>query len=128
MEWPPGTVTMGFATKEEVKQTCLQMLRCIYRNVEAALMFNMAYAQHLMKVLGMIRSITNSCVFYKKVNNKTVLIVSCHVDNMLIAGQPEWVTFLRPKYKKDLTSRSLVESKSIMKLTMIRLRPTDHRA
>ena len=26
MEWPPGTVTLGFATKEEVKRTCLQML------------------------------------------------------------------------------------------------------
>ena len=76
------------------------MLRCIYRNAEAALMFYTAYAQHLMKVLGMIRSLTGSCVFYKKVNDRIVLIVSCHVNNALIAGQSEWITFFKTKVRE----------------------------
>ena len=89
MEWPTGTVTLGFATKEEVIHRCLQMLRSIYENKKAALMFYTAYTQHRMKELGMTKSLTNSCAFYKKAINKIVLIVSYHVDNTLIAGQLE---------------------------------------
>ena len=35
---------IGICHQEEVKQTCLQMLQCIYGNVEAALMLYTAYA------------------------------------------------------------------------------------
>ena len=61
----------------------------------------------LIKVLGMTRSLTDCCVFYKKANNEIVLIASCHVDNILIAGQPEWITFFMTKVWEKFNIKEL---------------------
>src|SRR4051794_22769209 len=59
MEWPPGSVQLGFASEKQIEETCLMMLKCIYSNVNAALVFYTTYSNHLMKVLGMKRCHTD---------------------------------------------------------------------
>ena len=109
MEWPPGLLELGFATKEQIKLTCLQMLRCIYGNVEAALRFYTTYAQYLIKELGMTRSLTDSCLFFMKdESGKVVLMASRHVDDTQIAGRPEWIKFFKDKVKERFNIKELV--------------------
>ena len=39
LEWPPGSIDLGYATGEDVQQRCIQLKKSIYGNVDAALRF-----------------------------------------------------------------------------------------
>ena len=90
MQWPPGMVELRQIDEEERQTNCLQLNKNIYGMVDAALIFYKAYSVQLMKSMGMTWSKADACMFTKQdETGKTILIMSCHVDDTLIAGTPD---------------------------------------
>ena len=102
LEWPPGSVQLGFALVEDVNTKCIKCKRAIYGNVNSALLWYTTYADYLRKKLGMMQSQADPCVFYKlNEQGQLVLIASCHVDDTLLAGTLEQIKW----FKSALTKR-----------------------
>ena len=109
MEWPPGSVDLGYVTQENRKKTCILLLKSIYGNVDAALRFNRLYATHL-KSMGLIRSRTEACFFFQKSEiGKMKLMVSIHVDDTLVAGNPMDIKFFKEGLRTRLVIKELGE-------------------
>lgn len=102
LEWPPGTVELGYATNEDLLTKCIRLRKSIYGNVNAALRFYRTYAEHLTTTMKMTRCQSDACVFVLLNSKKEVeLIASCHVDDTQIAGSPEAIM----KFKEGVRER-----------------------
>jgi hypothetical protein len=67
IDWPADMLEMGFATQEDLKEFCLQLLKSMYGNVDAALQFFKTYSAHLTgPMMGMKQSLADPCAFYEK--------------------------------------------------------------
>ena len=108
MEWPPGMVLLGLITEEQRKEECLQMLKCIYGNVDAALRFYEEYKAHL-KQMGLVCSLTDPCVFYLRdqETNKLRLVIAVHVDDTIIAGKPEDIRWFKDQLQQRFKIKDL---------------------
>ena len=53
MEWPPRIVLFGVITEKFRKKMCIQNMRCIYGDINAARRFYETYSEYLMKKLGL---------------------------------------------------------------------------
>ena len=108
MEWPPGSTQLGYATKEQVQETCLLMMGNIYGNVNRALIFYVTYADYLIHALGMTQCRTDPCMFYlTDENRKLTLLACCHVDNTMVAGRPETLKEFKEKVKQRFNIKEL---------------------
>lgn len=66
IDWPAGMLDMGFATQEDLEEFCLQLLKNMYGNVDAALRFFKTHSIHVMgAMMNMEQSLPDPCVFYK---------------------------------------------------------------
>jgi hypothetical protein len=86
IKWPVGMLELRFITKEEFKESCIELMRSMYGNIDAAIKFFKTYKKHLLMVIGLIRSMADPCVFYKKdeQGQRTVLIATVFVDDMVL--------------------------------------------
>ena len=110
MEWPPGSIQLGYATEAQVDKTCLLMEGNIYGNVDGALIFYTTYANYLIQVLGMTRCRTDPCMFFlTNANGKPTLIASCHVDDTMVAGKLEAIADFKERVKERFNIKELGE-------------------
>jgi hypothetical protein len=109
IDWPAGMLEMGFATQEDLKKFCLQLLKNMYGNVDAALRFFKTYSAHLMgPMMKMEQSLADPCVFYKRdKDSKTVIIAVCFVDDTLLVGTKEEVKWFKRGIKKRFKYKDL---------------------
>jgi hypothetical protein len=87
INWPYGMLDLGFASQEDIEQNCIQLLKSMYGNVNAAIRFFKTNQKLLMEKMGLKQSLADPFVFYKR--NKAgqmVLIAICFVDDMLLFG------------------------------------------
>ena len=81
---------LSFATKKEIRLTCMHIIQGIYGNVKATLMHYMVYINHLYQKLGMTQSLTDLCAFSKKDKEGIIAMNTLfHVDNTLNAKKTE---------------------------------------
>lgn len=107
MEFPPGSLGLGFITAEELSTECILLLGNIYGNVDAALIFYCLYAKYLIKI-GFLRSITNPCVFFlRDADNNPKLLASTHVDNTMISGTPKDIEELKEKIRRRFVIKEM---------------------
>jgi hypothetical protein len=102
IDWPDGMVDLGFASQDNIQKNCIQLLKFMYGNVDAAIRFFKTFRKHLMEKMGMKQSLADPCVFYKKNDTgRTVLIAICFVDDTLLfelKSEIEW-------YKESVSKR-----------------------
>jgi hypothetical protein len=102
IEWPDGMQDLGFASDDDMENYCIQLLKSMYGNVDAAIRFFKTYKKHLIENMFLKQSLADPCVFYKKdKSGRTTLIVICFVDDTLLLGlktEIEW-------YKEGVKSR-----------------------
>jgi hypothetical protein len=94
IEWPPGMVESGIISEEEKANTLVLLVKGMYGNPDSALQFFKEYKKTLLN-MGMVQSISDPCVFYKQENGKLVLMAVIHVDDMMLAGKPEWIKWFK---------------------------------
>jgi hypothetical protein len=100
IEWPEGMKEMGFASQDDIDKYCIQLLKSMYGNVDAAIRFFKTYKKHLTEEMGMTQSLTDPCVFYKRNKaGRTVLIAICFVDDTLLFGLKEEIEWFKTGVK-----------------------------
>ena len=101
IEWPTGMVHLGFITEEDREQYCIEQLKSMYGNSDAALIYFKLFKSHVVDgEMGMEQSLADPCVFFKKENGKVVLVAVCHVDDNAIAGTSDWIKWFKEGVKK----------------------------
>src|SRR6476620_3387216 len=107
MEFPPGSLGLGFITAEELTVECILLLRNIYGNVDAALIFYCLYPKYLINI-GFLRSITDPCFFFQRdANNNPKLLASIHVDNTMITGAPKDIEEFKSKIRQRFVIKEM---------------------
>ena len=102
VEWPDGIVDLGFMTQDEADSTCAMLNMAMYGQVDAALLWLRTFGSYLEDECNMNQSKTDPCIFYMK-DEKTgelKLILSVHVDDVIVAGMSEYVEELKTKVKE----------------------------
>jgi Reverse transcriptase (RNA-dependent DNA polymerase) len=89
IEWPKGIKELGFYCKEESDNTCAELIRAMYGNIDTPLQWMKTFTR-IPKGEGMNlkQSATDPCIFYKQRGGKVVvLILVLYVDDTLCAGE-----------------------------------------
>jgi hypothetical protein len=100
IEWPPGMEHLGFITKGDQEKYCIEQMKSMYGNTDAALIYFRLFRKHLIDVMKMQQTRVDPCVFYKKFEGDVVLVAVCHVDDNAIAGTPVWTKWFKTGVKK----------------------------
>lgn len=56
---------LRFITQDKYDDDCIQLLKSMHRNVDAAIKLFKTCHEHIMKELGMIQSCADPCAFFK---------------------------------------------------------------
>jgi hypothetical protein len=108
IDWPDGMVELGFVSEDDVQNNCIQLLKSMYGNVDAAIRFFKTYRKHLMEKMGMKQSLADPCVFYKKnESGRTVLIAICFVDDTLLFGLKSEIEWYKDSVSKRFEYKDL---------------------
>ena len=96
-------VRLGFITEEEKSEYCIEQMKSMYGNSDAALIYFKLFKGHLIKEMLIGQSVTDPCVFYKEDEHGEVVVIAvCHVDDNAIAGTPVWIRWFKDGVKKRL--------------------------
>jgi hypothetical protein len=99
---------LGFCSQEDIEQNCIQLLKSMYGNVDAAIRFFKTYQKHLMEQMGMRQLLADPCVFYKKNNEgRTILKAICFVDDTLLFGLKTEIEWYKWNVKKRFEYKDL---------------------
>ena len=90
---------LGFLTQEDAHMYCILLMNSMYDNVNAALRWILFKTKFLTsKLVGMIQSRTDPCVFYKRdINGDVMLVIAMTVDDCAVAGTQESIEWLMKK-------------------------------
>jgi hypothetical protein len=86
IEWPAGTVQMGFMSEEEKEECCIEQLKMMCGNSDAALTCFKLFKTHVIEEMGMTQSSLNPCAFCKELEGLVVLVAVTHVDDARGSG------------------------------------------
>jgi hypothetical protein len=76
VEWPAGMVQMGFIAEEEKEEHCVEQLKSMHGNSDAALICFKLFKTHVIEEMGMTQSSVDPCVFHKKSEGLIVLVTA----------------------------------------------------
>jgi hypothetical protein len=91
---------MGFITEEEKEEHCVEQLKSMLGNSDAALTCFKLFKTHVIEEMGMTQCLVDPCVFYKELEEPVVLVAVTHVDNMALGGSAEWIKWFKEGLKK----------------------------
>jgi len=111
IEWPEGMVELGFLTLEEFQETCAELQKGMYGNVDAALRFYKTYSNHLQENVKMKKCRSDQCVLIMKEEEKLVLVSFIHVDDTMLCGKKEAVHNFKTKVKERFNIKELGQLK-----------------
>ena len=106
---PPANVWRHFRTLKAPglifsdSQSCLMILEClkaVYGLVDAPLLWQMALVHYLRKVLGGVSSCFDDNCIYWSDSGILVLMVTIHVDDLLVTGTGEMMSWLHKQLEK----------------------------
>ena len=107
IEWPEGMVELGFISERENVETCAELQKGMYGNVDAALRFYKTYSKHLIENMEMKRCRVDPCVFVMRENGKTELVAFIHVDDTLLCGKQTAIDNFKVKVKERFNIKEL---------------------
>jgi len=78
---------LGYITSKEKQESCIELDKAMYGNIDSPLGWMKTFSKHLMSKLGLIQSKADPCIFYKKDDKgRPVLLLALYVDDTLCAG------------------------------------------
>jgi hypothetical protein len=102
VEWPKLMVELGFISQKEHDETCIQLVKSQYGNVDAALRWLKTFTRQLTE-MGLTPSDVDPCLFYKRDPNtrKVILLVIVYVDDILCCGPATEIEWLKAQVRKS---------------------------
>jgi hypothetical protein len=120
IDLPKGMVELGFMSSKEFENACAELTGGMYGCVDAALLYFMKFCEWATNPKGMnlAQSKVDPCVFYRKDNEGTLLIiVICHVDDCCMMGRQDIVKETKAKLREGFGT---VEDGKLRKLLGVR--------
>ena len=117
---PPGLVELGFMTKEQFENACIELQGGMYGNVDAALLYFKRFRDFATKMdgLNLQQSKSDPCLFYRKnEDGRTVGVIVVYVDDCVIAGETDFISEMKNKLKTEF---GVVEDGKLRKLLGVR--------
>jgi len=111
IEWPEGMMELGFISKAEKVETCAELQKGMYGNVDAALRFYKTYSKHLIEQVKMKKCRSDPCVFVMKENDKPQMVALIHVDDTMLCGKKKAIEFFKEKVKERFNIKELGQLK-----------------
>ena len=101
IEWTEGIVDLGIISEEFLREYFILIRKLMYRNVDAALLWLRLLAKYLVKKCNLKRSKDNSFIFFRKYEKgKLELVMSVHVDDAFMDGNPEKLKSIEENIKE----------------------------
>jgi Reverse transcriptase (RNA-dependent DNA polymerase) len=93
----------GFLSQEENNNTCAELTRAMYGNIDSPLQWMKTFI-NILKGEGMNlnQSATDPCLFYKHRGGNVVLILILYVDDTLCAGERKEVEWAYKKIEEKI--------------------------
>jgi len=99
-EWPEGVKELGYITDEIEKEYCILLNKAMYGTVQAPRAFFLTFTKYLKEELNLIQSRVDPCLWYKKRDNDTALIVAIYVDDCILCGEEDDIEWCKRKIKE----------------------------
>ena len=88
IEWPPGITQLKVIDENTKNNTCIELVKSMYGNVDAALRRMRIFTDIMITKVGMTLSRADPCLFLQfNTDKKLQLLVAVYVDDVLIAGE-----------------------------------------
>ena len=89
----------------------------MYGSVDAALLWLILLAKYLISGFNLKRSKSDSCIFYKKDEyGKLELVISVHLDDVLMVGNPDTLNKIKEMIKKKFNIEESVKVKKFSRV------------
>ena len=93
-------IELGSMTQEESNTTYTELKMAMYGNVDAALLWIRTLTGFLIEKCGMKQSITDPSIYYMKdTEGQLKIVLSVHVDDLMVSGKQADVDDLKSKVK-----------------------------
>jgi histone deacetylase 1/2 len=110
-EWPEGLKELGYTTEELERDYCILLNKAMYGTVQAPRAFFLTLSKHL-KEMGMVQSKVDPCIWYKRdYKGELVLIMAIYVDDCILSGKEEAVTWCKERLKERFNITDLRDIK-----------------
>ena len=86
-------VEFNFISKKEAEETCAELTKAMYGNIDSPLQWMKTFSEFLKKELKLQQSLSDPCIFYKKNEGKLVLVLVLYVDDTMCAGERKEVNW-----------------------------------
>jgi Reverse transcriptase (RNA-dependent DNA polymerase) len=97
IEWPKGLKELGLLSQEETNNTCVELTRAMYGNIDSPLQWMKTFTN--IPPTEFNRSV---CIFYKHRGRKFVLILVLYIDDTLCAGERKEVEWAYKKIEEKI--------------------------
>jgi Reverse transcriptase (RNA-dependent DNA polymerase) len=101
IEWPKGLKELGLLNQEETNNTCAELTRAMYGNIDSPLQWMKTFTS-ILKGMSLHQSATDPCIFYKHRGGKLVLILVLYIDDTLCAGERKEVEWVYKKIEEKI--------------------------
>ena len=96
IEWPEGIVDLGIITKTFLEEYCILLGELTYGNFYTALLWLRPLAKYLVNECNLKRSKAYSWILFRKYEKgKLEIVMSVHVDDAFMAGNPETLKYIK---------------------------------
>ena len=89
IDWPEGIIELGFISEEQKCDTCVQLRRSMYGNVNAALCWQKDFTEFLVSECGFKVCRSDPCILFLVEDKKLKVVMSTHVDDWMCSGSRE---------------------------------------
>jgi Reverse transcriptase (RNA-dependent DNA polymerase) len=101
IKWPKGLKELGLLSQEESNNTCAELTRAMYGNIDSPLQWMKTFT-NMLKGMNLQQSATDPCIFYGHRGGKLVLILVLYVDDTLCAGERKEVEWAYKKIEEKI--------------------------
>ena len=106
-------------TNKFLEEYCIFIVKSMYKNIDAALLRIRLMAKYLVNKCNLKRSTVDSCILFGKYEKgKLELVMSVHVDNVFIYGNPRKLKNIKEKIKEKFNISESRKSRSFLEFIM----------
>ena len=103
IKWPEGIMNLEIISKEFLLEHCILLGKSMYGNVDTALLWIRLLSKYLVNKCKLNRSKVDSCILFQKYEKGNLeIVMSVHVDDIFMAGNPETLKVIKENIKEKI--------------------------
>ena len=115
---PDGNTYMKLPEGYEKEGMVVRLKKALYGLKNSPREWNIELTGHLMRI-GLVRSVLDACLFIKVVDGMVVLILAIHVDDIIITGVGDEITWVVEKMKEAFQMDDMGEPSRILGMDIV---------